>query len=269
MLTAGLSSSLALKVIDRSYDRQLAVTASDAANQRAIAAFRESVAGIQTAEDFVQNWDAYSFVMRAFDLEDQIFGRAIIRKMLESDISDPAALVNRLSDARFRDLYKVMGFTDGGSSTPNTTDPAWQDEMVERFVERRFINSQEAGNPDLGLVLEFRQKADEIDSWFDVLKSKDVSQFMRTALGIPDSVAGLDLDRQVAIFESRMDLEDFKDPEIRAGLERKFTALADARAATQGIGSNPIVQLIQGQNRFTPVTLDIAAIVSMPRAPYR
>ena len=46
--------------------------------------------------------------MKAYNLEDQIFGKAMMEKVLKSDISDSSALVNRLTDSRFKEFHKAM-----------------------------------------------------------------------------------------------------------------------------------------------------------------
>ena len=40
------------------------------------------------------------------------------------------------------------------------------------------------------------EKAGSIKSWYDVLKDSDLTKFMRTSLGVPASVAGLDIDNR-------------------------------------------------------------------------
>lgn len=262
MMLSGLSTSVALSVIDRNQARQLDLVASEAQTAREIDVFRDRVGQIGSVEDFVADTELFAFVMRAFDLEDQIFGKAMMRQVLSSDITDEESLAARMTDPRFRELYAEMGFESGGTVSPNTGDPDWQERMVDRFVERRFINAQEETNADLGTALEFRLRAPEINSWYDVLKDEDVARVLQTALGLPASISNLDLDRQIEIYESKMDLADFQDLQKVASLERRFAAIADAEAAVAGTTSAPILQLFAQNSAFTPVTLDIEAIVT-------
>lgn len=261
MTVAGLNTSLAMTVIDRSYDRQLSITAQEPTHARQIEQFRERVGDLATIEEFVEDYEVYSFVMSAFDLEDQIFGKAMITAILESDPGDEDALINRMTDPRFRELYNEMGFVDGATS--NMFDAAWQEAMVDRYIERNFINDQDAQNEDLGAVLEFRLKAPQIDSWYDVTKDEDVARVLRKALGLPDSMAQLELDRQIEIYESKVSLEDFQDPEKLREIEQRFAALADAEAAYAAPTASPIVQLMQINSSFTPVVLDIESILAL------
>ena len=111
----------------------------------------------------MEDQELYAFVMRAFDLEDQIFGRAMIEKVLKSNIEEPDALVNRLTDPRFREMYETLGFGKDGVGNLNTILSGWQDRMLDRYVERQFINFAEDQNSAVGTALEFRAKASEME----------------------------------------------------------------------------------------------------------
>ena len=74
---SGLGSSTALKLIDATRDKQLDLMRDSAANKRAEEAFRDRIGDISSPEELIADFEVYSFVMRAFDLEDQIFGKGL------------------------------------------------------------------------------------------------------------------------------------------------------------------------------------------------
>ncbi|KAF0674635.1 DUF1217 domain-containing protein [Profundibacterium mesophilum] len=265
----GLSTQLGLSLVDATRDRQEELIRNTVQNARSINAFRERIADVETVDQLIEDRELYTFVMKAFDLEDQIFGKALIGKMLKSNIEEPDALVNRLSDPRFREMYQELGFGTDGTGNLNTILFKWQERMVDRFVDRQFINAQTEQNETLGIVLEFRAAATKIETPFDILKNADLSRFMRRALGIPDSAAGLDIDRQAALFTKKFDLEKLQDPAEVRKLERKFVAVSDA-LDTERLASNAAVQLMRGAVQagagggFTPITLNIEAITASP-----
>lgn len=269
----GLNTRMGLQLVDATRDRQIEMIRDGAQDKRAIAAFEERIGEVQSVEQLIEDRELYVFVMKAFDLEDQIFGKAMVRKILESDASKPDALVNRLTDPRFREMHKVMGFSKEGDANENTGDAAWRAQMVERYVGQRFESAQAEQNEKVGTVLEFRRKAGEVRSWFDILKDKDLSEFMRTALGVPASAAGLDIDKQVELFKQKFDLEKLKDPAEREKLERTYVAISDAKAGVQS-SANAALSLMNAAvnagagGRFAPITLDISAITALPRRTY-
>lgn len=271
----GVSTYLGLRIADATREAGVTAIRDSAEHSRAIAAFRERIADVRNVSDLMADRDLYVFVMKAFDLENQIFGKAMIRKVLESDPTKPDALVRRLTDPRFMELHKGLGFGPDGEGNNVVTDQAWQDGIVARYVERQFIDRQAAQSESVANVLEFRQKAPHVKTWFDVLKDPIMAQFMRTALGLPDESVRLDIDRQAALLEQKFDLEKLQDPEERKRLERLYTIITDARD-TSRVARNAAVQIMSGvinsaagEGRFVPVTLDIAAIGNLPRQPYR
>jgi hypothetical protein len=269
---AGLPTATAMKVVDQTYDRQLEHVKTMPEHKRAIATFKEKIGNIETVDQFINDRDVYTFVMKAFDLEDQIFGRALMKRVLEGDINDKSALVNRLTDPKIRALYQAMDFRLEGSTNTNTFRKSWQDDMVDRYVERQVINGHMQGSGIVGEILEFRKKIDNVDTWFDVFKDRQLYAFMRTSLGMPDSIVKMDLDRKVNIFENKFPIADLKDPKEVRKLERQFTTMMDVKNGTsmQGI---PILQLLNTgpmrSGQFNLVTIDIGMISSRPKFPFR
>ncbi|MGC9370113.1 MAG: DUF1217 domain-containing protein [Paracoccaceae bacterium] len=271
---AGMTAQLGLQLVDATSSRQSELIRNSAQHARAIAHFRDRIGDVETVDQLMADRDLYVFVMKAFDLEDQIFGKAMIEKILKSDIDDPKSLVNRLTDPRFKEMHEVMGFGPGGTTNFNTLWSSWQEEMVDRYVQRQFINAQAEQNEAVGAVLEFRRKAGDVENAFDILKDKQLSAFMRTALGIPDETVHLDIDRQAEVLRGKLDLAKLKDPAEVEKLVRKYVAISDAQN-TANLQQNAAVQLMSGAvsagagGQFVPVTIDITAISAAPRLPYR
>ncbi|MDC0739423.1 DUF1217 domain-containing protein [Cognatishimia sp. SS12] len=259
----GLSSQLALNLIDRTRDRQLEVLRNEVGHQRAADTFRERIGAITTPEEFVKDFEVYSFVMRAFDLEDQIFGKGMMRKILESDPSDDESLVNRLTSESFSEIHEVLAFTtEAGPQVPNFNNVAWQEAIVSRYFETVYQNEYDAQNDTVGTVLEFRGRLGEIDNWFDVLKDKEMGEFFRTALGLPKEMGTLDIDMQAGIFEKKFDLAKLSDPDEVERLITRYVAISDVLNPPQTQTSSIAVQLLSNSasGQFVPITIDIPSI---------
>lgn len=268
---AGFSTNVGLSLVDATRDRQLEVLRDSAEHSRAITAFRERIADIQSVDQLIEDRELYVFVMKAFDLEDQIFGKAMVRKILESDVEDRTSLVNRLTDPRFREMYDVLEFGPEGVGNENTTSFIWQEQLVDRYLETQFINNMASQNESVGAVLEFRRKAADIEKPLDILKDKELAAFVRRALGLPDAVAQVDLERQEEIITARLDLSKLQDPAEVEKLVRKFVALSDA-TNPQNVAQNASVVLMQNAVNagaaVNPIPLDISSVISLPSRPY-
>ncbi len=269
----GLSSSLGLALVDATRDRQIQSIENSAQGKREIDTFRERIGDIETVDQLIEDHDLYVFVMKAYDLEDQIFGKAMMAKVLKSDPDDPASLVNRLTDQKFRDLNRDMGFLPNDAGNNNTFLTSWQDKMVDRFVERQFINSQADQNETIGTVLEFRNVASSITEPFGFLKNAEMSDFIRTVLGIPSSAAGLDIDRQADMIDKKFDFSKLQDPAEVEKLIVKYVAIKDAQDNTSA-STNIAVQLMNAavntssSGQFVPITIDIESIRQVPTGSY-
>lgn len=267
---SGLGSQLALNFIDSTKDRQMETLRSEARHKRDADAFLERITTIKSPEEFVKDYEVYSFVMKAFDLEDQIFGRGMIRKVLESNPEDEESLVNRLTNVNLGELHGALGFTTGeGPQVPDFSDPTWQQGIVDRYFETVFLNENKDQNATVGTVLEFQSKVSEIDNWIDVLKDREIGQFFRTALGLPQQMATLDIEQQERIFESRYDISKLSDPEEVQSLITRYVAISDVlnppRAAT-----NAAVSLLSSSvGQFVPITIDIPTINYSSASLYR
>ncbi|MEL6921816.1 MAG: DUF1217 domain-containing protein, partial [Pseudomonadota bacterium] len=87
--------------------------------------------------------------------------------------------------------------------------------------------------------------------------------FIRRALGLPDAIAQVNIDRQAELIASRLDLETLSDPEVVDKLVRKYVALSNV-FDTQQVTQNAAVQLMQSAvvagGSFQPIALDISAV---------
>jgi hypothetical protein len=259
----GLGSQMALNLIDRTKDRQMETLKSEALHQNAAEDFKERIASITTPEEFVKDYEVYSFVMRAFDLEDQIFGKAMMRKILESDPADDESLVNKLSNASFSELHEAMGFvTDEGVQVPDFSDADWQQGIIDKYYETVFLNENADQNETVGIALEFEAKVADLDSWYDVLADEEMGEFFRTVLGLPEEMAALDLDVQVRMLDKKFDLTKLQDADEVEQLVTRYVAIADALNPPSFTTDNAAVTMLSAtvSGSYLSATIDIPTI---------
>lgn len=261
---SGMSTILALQLVNATEDKDQELIRNAPEHSREIDYFLENIGDIETVDQLTEDYRLYSFVMKAYDLEDQIFGKAMIEKVLKSNIEEDDALVNKLTDSRFKDFYNAMGFGDDGESNLNTIDSTWQADMVSKYVDTQYVNGKAEENEALGTVLEFRRKASSIESAYDILKDEQMAEFFRTAFGLPEELAAIDIDRQAAIINDKLDLETLSDPEVVENLVRRYVAITEANSDT-ATENNAAVTILNGalsaaSGSYVPVTIDIEAI---------
>lgn len=246
---SGFSSLLGLRLIDETKPQQLSQLEQQPQYQRAKSAFLEGIGSIASPKELTDNFEVYSFVMRAFDLEDQIFGRGLMRKLLESDPEEPNSLVNRLTDNRFRIIHDALGFTKSGSDKPDFSDPKWQAAIVDRFFNQVFENATNDQNSTVGTVLKLRREAPGLTNWFQILRDKELSEFFRIAMNLPDQIASIDIDKQRTLFEKSFDLSTLNDPEVKEDLINRYMAISDVRNRSVSANS-PAISLLRSSSEL-------------------
>lgn len=259
---SGFTAVTGLALVDATRDSQLDSVRNDTQHSRAIEGFKERIGKIETVDQLMEDYELYSFVMKAHDLEDQIFGKAMMSKILKSNVEESDALINRLTDPRFRELYDNMGFGVDGVGNLNTLSTNWKNKMVDRYVERQFINFQYEGNEAVGSVLEFRNKATDINNAFDILKDIQLTEFFQVALGLPTQMSGLDIDKQAELLDAKLDYNTLSDPDTIDKMVRRYVAISDALNNTN-TSNNIALQLISPIGNASDIitgTLNISPI---------
>lgn len=289
--TSGLSANLALKLINNKREVFETSIEKNVVNAREIKAFRERIGAIESPAALVADYEVYSFVMKAFDLESHIFGKAMIKKVLGANPDEKGTITSKMTDSRFKELSREMQFYapakledaataddegidlvvgDDDAETPYVKypqfqDPAWIEAMVDRYVSQKLINSELENNETVGNVLHFEKKASSITGWYGVLADTKLRDFFYGALGLPDMAAS-DLDRQVKVLSSKFDLTTLDDPKVRQKLTARYTAINEAKKAQENISSNPVLQLFSSSNNaITSISLDGLSLLNRYR----
>lgn len=259
---ANMSTINALRLESKVRDTQMGFIEGSVVNQRAIDSFLEEAPNVDSVDDFVDNYEVFSFVMKAFDLEEKIYAKGMMRQVLKSDLDDENSLVRRLNDPKIRALYDSMSFQAGGEFNLKTGSTQWRQEIVDKYLGVQYLEENSLSNEGLGMALEFREKAPQAETWFGIMGDAETAKFMRTALFLPDSIALLDIDKQKEIFESKYDFEKLKDPEEVEKLITRFAAIYDAQNFQQTQqATSPALQLFSGGSwQFTAISYDIQAI---------
>lgn len=261
--TAGMSPMMALGLIERKRPVFEQAIRNDAQAKREIASFRERIGTISSVDDLMKDREVYGFVMKAFGMEDQTYAKGMVRKILTSDPEDKKSLVNRLTNSDYKELHATMGFKPDGTASARLKDAKWVDELVERFVDQRLVDSQSEISPSVGQALSFLDDTKKFTSWYKVLADKQASQFMRVALGLPESLAKADIDAQKRLFEKKMKIEDLQDPEKLQKLVRRYAAIAGANEAAQKpVSLMSLFSSATSSGSWAPVTLNIDAVAS-------
>jgi len=250
-----MSVAVSYRLISANLERNLEITASQGQVKLESENYMEGRGKVKSLDDFLADTRLFSFAMTAYGLGDLAFAKGYMRKILEEGVSDPRSLANRTSDPRIQEFARAFDFETFGELTMQRAVTGQA--VVDRYVRQTL--EVEAGQRDgegVRLALYFSREAPKIDNAFDILGDAALSQVVRTALGLPDGIAAVDIDRQAEILNERLDFESLKDPEELDRFLTRFASLWDARNNSM---SNPVLSLFGvGPGAQPGVSLELA-----------
>lgn len=189
---------------------------------------------ITSFDDFIENDFVIRYALQAYGLGDEKLSADVIEKIFKSDLQDPDSYVNSLGDRRYVKLVEAFNFDPAGRV--RIDQPGIQSGSALYSTQNLYLMTtleQQVGETSEGarLALYFLRKAPETTTTLQLLADKPLTQVVLTALGLPDTISQLDLDKQVALIEKTLDVKDFQDPKKLDIFIARFAALYDVTNA--------------------------------------
>lgn len=118
--------------------RDMTTTLNNVASQsevkREAAYYDANIGKVKDVDDFLDNYQLYSYAMKAYGLEDMTYAKAMMKKVLTSDLSDSSSFANQLTDSRYKEFAAAFNF--GTSSTDETVQTTSQtDDMLDLYTQ--------------------------------------------------------------------------------------------------------------------------------------
>ncbi len=198
------------RILEATQARQREVFERSPMLTRDIEYFRENIENARTAEDLVKDRRLLTVALGAFGLGDEINKQAFVQKILEGGTDDSSSFANRLGDPRWQALAKAF---DYGNITQgsNILLKEFREDVIARYKSLEFERAVGDVDNDMRLAMNFKREIGAIASsesadrsgWLKIMGSLPMRTLMQTALGLPESVAQLDLDKQQEIFADK------------------------------------------------------------------
>ncbi|PTE16644.1 DUF1217 domain-containing protein [Pseudogemmobacter blasticus] len=231
--------------LKRTMEKQQAALQATPANQRDEAYFRANIGKVNSAKELVADRRLLKVALTAFGLEADIDAKAFVQKVLEGGTLKTDALANKLSDKRYQAFSAAFGF--GDYATPRNKMSDFADKLLTAYNTKRFQTAVGTQNEAMRLALNAESElgslaaktGSEDAKWYTILGNKPLRSVMQTALGLPSSVAGIDIDKQLEVFKAKArntfgeaTVSQFAEPETMARLVRTY--LTRSEVSTQG-----------------------------------
>ncbi|MGE0500348.1 MAG: DUF1217 domain-containing protein [Rhizobiaceae bacterium] len=205
--------------------------------------YLSNVSKLTSIDDLMGDKRLLAYALSAYGLDPAVETPERVRQMLAGGVADPQSPANKLTDKSYAAFVTAFNFAEFG--TEATTYVTAREASTDKFVRQTLEENAGAQNEGVRLALYFERKAESLTNWYAVLADPALAQVVRTILGLPDSFASADIDRQAKLFEQKLDIEDLQDPEALGKLMRRFTSMWEIANPTQS--SQPNVAILFGQ----------------------
>ncbi|QKD02118.1 DUF1217 domain-containing protein [Mesorhizobium loti] len=189
-----------------------------------------NVTSVKSTDDLMANSRLYNYALASFGLDPAKESRDLIRSVLTGGVRDPDSVANKMTNKAYAGLATAFNFEQYGEAA-TTTNPA-QQPTVDMYLRQSLEEDAGKTNEGVRLALYFQRKAPDISNWYDVLADTALATVVRTALGLPDSFATADIDKQVQLFDQKLNISDFTDPVKLNKFLTRFTSMYEINNPT-------------------------------------
>ena len=203
------------------------------------------VATLQSIDDLMADKRLLNYALAAYGLDPSLETPARVRQMLEGGVADPESPANQSAEKAYVAFVAAFNFAEYGE--PATTRTPAQLPSIDKFLRQTLEENAGKENEGVRLALYFERKAGGLTNFYEILADPALAKVVRTALSLPESFASADIDRQVKLFEEKLDIEDFTDPARLEKFLTRFTSLwevnnptATAQAQISVLFSQPV-----------------------------
>lgn len=133
-----LSTSIRFNLVNRDLPASLDRIAADPIVARDAEYYRGNIGKVTSVDAFVDDYRLFSYAMKAYGLEDMIYAKAFMKKVLQSDLSDEKSFANKLTDQRYRQFAEAFNFgTDGlvKTAASETQSAIQEDETIGLYTQ--------------------------------------------------------------------------------------------------------------------------------------
>jgi len=105
-----ITASLAYTILSRDMPKSLDRVANQAQVKKDAQYYADNINKVKDVDDFLGDYKLYSYAMKAYGLDDMIYAKAFMKKVLESDLTDANSFANKLSDTRYKEFAAAFNF---------------------------------------------------------------------------------------------------------------------------------------------------------------
>ena len=225
-----ISTTAAYLAVSNNLTNQQAATASQGDVKSATNYYLANIGNVTTVSQFVNNYQLFSYAMKAFGLSDMTYAKGLMTKVLDGGVTSSTALANTLSDPRYKAFATAFNFAADGTSTTTTT--AATTGTSAKYVEQTLEDNQAKTNQGVSNALYFSRHASSITSIYGLLADSTMLSVVETAYGISTTLGQSDIDTQAAVLTKVVPIADLQDETKVAKIVSRYTAQYDVSTSS-------------------------------------
>ena len=146
-----LSTYSSYLTVNRDMKASLAKVENQAPVKRDTEYYEANIGKVKTVDDLLGDYRLYSYAMQAYGLGEMTYGKAFMRKVLDSDLSDSKSFANTLTDKRYLQMAQAFNFkgdakvaqsTAQADSTTDAYKASFQTEETNIKTEAAYFASK-------------------------------------------------------------------------------------------------------------------------------
>ena len=225
-----ISTTAAYLAVSNNLSRQQAATAAQGDVKSATNYYLANIGKAKTVAQFVNNYQLFSYAMKAFGLSDMTYAKGLMTKVLNGGVTSSSALANTLSDPRYKAFATAFDFAANGATT--TTSTAATTGTTAKYVEQTLEDNQAKTNPGVSNALYFSRHASSVTSVYGLLADSTMLSVVETAYGISTTLGQSDIDTQAAVLTKVVPITDLQDETKVAKIVSRYTAQYDVSTSS-------------------------------------
>ena len=225
-----ISTTAAYLAVSSNLSRQQAATAAQGDVKNATNYYLANIGKVKTVDQFVDNYQLFSYAMKAFGLSDMTYAKGLMTKVLDGGVASSTALANTLSDPRYKAFATAFDFAANGKTTTTTT--AATTGTTAKYVEQTLEDNQAKTNPGVSNALYFSRHASSVTSVYGLLADSTMLSVVETAYGISTTLGQSDIDTQAAVLTKVVPIADLQDGAKVAKIVSRYTAQYDVSTSS-------------------------------------
>ncbi len=187
---------------------------------REVEYYQENIGSIKSIDDLIADQQVFSFVMKAYGLEEMTYAKGFIRKLLEGGVDELDSMANRLSDKRYLNLATDFNFERYGTST--TAFERTQSGTVEKYYQQQIEAEAGSNNSGARLAIYFQRKSSEISDAYSILSDRALLKFVQHSFNLPVTMSYLSLEKQSEMIDRVISYDKLNEPESVDRLVNRF-----------------------------------------------